>query len=283
MIYIYYFENMKKKLISFVVPVYKKGEIIDQCLMKQVESMELVAKEFGVDFEILAVVDGNLDNSAEVIENLNHPKVKLLTYEINRGKGFAVRYGMMHAKGDYVGFVDAGLDIDFKVMFHLSEALIKNKEVHIAVASKTHKDSQLVYPLKRRIFTKGYVFGAKLMTGINYSDTQAGAKLFTKEVVDKVLPRILVKRYAFDIEILAVARRLGYEEHIDVPIDIDFTIDESSATNFKQIFNMMWDTAAVGYRLRIRRYYDDSNKSHWEESLYDLLDKSEYSTLQTNH
>jgi len=262
-----------KKLISLIVPVYKKEDIIKKCLTDQLTVLNKVCTDFDLDYEIIPVIDGFLDNSEEKINELLDPHIKIISYKHNRGKGFAVRLGMMQSSGNYVGYMDACLDINPIVIEYMIRALINNPDVHIVVPSKKHPASKLIYPLQRRIFTTVYSLVCKLFTGIKYKDTQVGAKMYTKELIDKVLPRMLVKRFAFEVEMLSVAGRLGYKNHIDVPVEVDFTIDWSSATNIKTIINMFRDTIAVGYRLRILRYYDDSNHKKWGDSLHDLLNK----------
>lgn len=256
--------------VSLVVPIYKKGDIIEKCINKQLEVLEEVCNINNLDYELIAIVDGILDHSVEELKKINNPKFHVYAYKHNRGKGFAVRYGMMKATGDYIGFIDGGIDLDPICIQHLITN-ITTKNVHIVVGSKKHTESNLVYPLKRKIFTKVFSIFSYLFTGINYLDSQVGAKLFTRELIDKILPRILVKRYAFDVELLCVATLLGYKEHIDIPVNIDFEADETTGINLKQIFRMVWDTLAISYRLKILHYYDDKNHLYWAESLYDLI------------
>ena len=108
----------------------------------------------------------------------------------------------------------------------------------------------------------GYHFGVKLLFSLPLSDTQSGIKIFRREVVDKILPRLLVKRYAMDIEMLAVAKYLGFDRIFEGPIEVDFN-KSTSRIDWLTSFKMAWDTAAVFYRLKILHYYDDSNKKNW--------------------
>jgi hypothetical protein len=102
--------------------------------------------------------------------------------------------------------------------------------------------------------------------GLSIKDTQVGLKFFRREVIEDVLPRLLVKAYAFDIELLAVSYYLGYKRIYEAPIELDFTgISGISSKSFwKVITHMLWDTMAVFYRLRILRYYDTTNKKNWK-------------------
>lgn len=259
-----------KKTVSLIVPVYKKQAIAKKCILMQLKSLNQICQKKDLNYELIAVIDGNMDKSRDEILSIKDKHLKLLHYEYNRGKGFAVRYGMMKAKGDYIGFIDMGLDISTNCIKHMVRSIC-DKNNSIVVGSKKHPKSKLQYTTKRKLFSWGYSLLVQLTTGIKYTDTQVGAKMFKRELIDSVLPRLLVKRYAFDVEILSVANRLGYKTHKDIPVEIDFTIDISSATNMKTIINMIKDTLAVFYRMKILHYYDDHNKHKWSNSLYDLI------------
>ena len=135
----------------------------------------------------------------------------------------------------------------------------------VIVGSKLHPASKVHYPWQRRILSFCYRWLVKLLFGLTIRDTQVGMKIFRRKVLEDVLPRLLVKTYAFDIEILAVAYRLGYKRIYESPVELDFTNVSSitSGTFWKVISHMTWDTLAVFYRLRIKHYYDTGNKRKW--------------------
>ena len=106
----------------------------------------------------------------------------------------------------------------------------------------------------------------KLLFGLDVTDTQVGMKIYKRRVLEDVLPRLLVKQFAFDIEILAVAHHLGYRRIFEAPVEINLFSSKSSIVwgkMFRIIFNMLNDTFAVFYRLRILHYYDDASKRKW--------------------
>jgi len=252
-------KNNKQKLLTVVVPAYKKERTIKADLELIVKTlMDGLPQEY--DYEIICVVDGRLDATEERAKKVKSEKIKVLGYKENRGKGYAVRYGMKEAKGDVVSFLDAGLEISPKGIMMLM-AHMDWYNADIIVGSKRHPASRVNYPLKRKIFSVGYHFGIKLMFGLPLRDTQSGIKIFRREVVDAILPRLLVKRYAMDIEMLAVAKHLGFDRIYEAPIEVHF--DKSTTTiDWKTVFRMAWDTLGVFYRLRVLHYYDD--KSRWK-------------------
>jgi len=192
-------------------------------------------------------------------------RVRVIGYPTNHGKGYAVRFGFAHADGDVIGFMDAGGDLKpTSLPLMLSQFLFQ--EADVVIGSKRHPESKVQYPLWRRVQSFGYQMLVRVFFGLNVTDTQVGMKIYRRKVLEEVMPRLLVKRFAFDIEMLAVARYLGYDRIFEAPVELDFSEAVSSITFSKLAFvvlNMLKDTLAVFYRLRILRYYDDSKKRKW--------------------
>lgn len=258
------------KKISVVGPAYKREQTIIECVTSQLEALAKAAKKYGMDYELIVVEDGQLDGTSEQMKAITDPHVKFISYKKNRGKGFAVKIGMLQATGDYIGYADIGKDLNPNAIERMVTALVENPDVHIVVGSKKHPNSILVYPFKRKLMTFGYALVCKAFTGIGYADTQVGAKMYTKELVRRVLPRLLIKKFAFEVEMLAVAGLLGYDKHIDIPVEIDFGTGPSAATKFGPIMDMIKDTMAVGYRLYILNYYHEKNSKLWPQNMYDI-------------
>lgn len=244
---------MKKfNLLSIIVPAYKQEKTIISDIYRLFDALD----KLDIDYEIIVVVDGFLDGTYDKIKKIKRKKLRRYGYNKNQGKGYTVKYGMLKAKGDIIGFIDAGMDID-PSSFSILLDFMKLHNADIVVGSKLHPDSVVSYPLKRRILSWGYRTLTHLLFGFNVRDTQVGLKLFKKEVVESVFPRLLVKQFAFDVEILAVAYSLGYTRIYEAPIRLMFK-DQSSITSrsfWRIIFFMLWDTVAVFYRLRILKYY----------------------------
>lgn len=249
----------KRQLLSVIIPAYKQGKTIN----KDLKNIDRVLSQglTDMDYEIICVVDGNVDDTFFQAVKVDSPRVKVMGYEENRGKGYAVRFGIVHSKGDLVSFLDAGMDISPKgIMMLIAHMNWYNAD--IIVGSKRHPASRVNYPLLRHIFSIGYHAGVKLLFGLPLTDTQSGIKIFKRQVLEKVLPRLLVKRYAMDIEMLAVAKRLGFDRIYEAPIEVVFNKD-TKIIYWPTIFRMILDTVAVFYRLRILKYYDDSNSKYW--------------------
>lgn len=246
----------KKKLLSVVVPAYRQEKTIKHDLESIDQTLSKGLSDYG--YEIICVVDGSLDNTEKEAKKAKSNHITVLTYPKNQGKGYAVRLGMQKAKGDLVSFLDAGMEISpASVMMLMIHMQWYNAD--IIVGSKRHPVSRVNYPILRRIYSIGYHLIVKLLFGLPLTDTQSGIKIFKSKVMNAILPRLLVKRYAMDIEMLAVAKRLGFSRIYEAPIEVTFD-KKTSSVHWKTILKMAWDTLAVFYRLRILKYYDKTHQ-----------------------
>lgn len=246
-------------MLSVIIPAYKQ----EKTIVEDLKRIKAVLKKIRYRYEIIVVVDGRVDQTYEGARKLKSSKIKIYSYQKNKGKGHAVRYGMGRAKGDLIAFIDAGMEINPNGLSMLLEHMIWYQS-DIIVGSIRHSASKVYgYPLKRRILSWGYHWITRLIFGLRITDSQRGIKIFKRQVLEKVLPRLLVKTYAFDIEILSASRRLGFNKIHDGPVEMD--AGKLKYTNIKlvNIRDMLLETMAVFYRLRILKYYDDGSKRKW--------------------
>ena len=250
----------KSHFLSVIIPVYKQEKTIKKDLLSIYDTL----KQIRYDYEVIVVVDGtSVDNSFAEIKTLKLKKLKVYGYKTNHGKGYAVRYGMAKTSGDYVAFIDSGMEIDPNGISLLLEHM-EWYNADVIVASKRHPASMVNYPLERKIISFGAHLISKYLLSINLHDTQAGLKIFKRAVLVKVLPRLLVKNYAFDLEILSVANRLGFKKIYEAPIKLTYNFQSlTHATGYKILYHCLMEALAVFYRLKILNYYDDKNKRKW--------------------
>lgn len=249
------------KLLSIIIPVYRQEKTIRRNLSAVLSELDL----FRMPYEVIVVVDGYDDKSKEEAEKVKHPNVSIVGYPDNHGKGYAVRYGMARAKGDVIGFIDAGGEIRESGIQMLIEHMYWYN-ADIIVGSKRHPASKVVYPLGRKLFSFGYQLLVRLLFGLTVKDTQTGLKLYRRVVLEDVLPRISNDHFSFDIEILAVAFHLGYKRIYESPIELDFA--KMTSTIHSNLLPVVWvmlkDTFYIFYRLRILHYYDTLNGHKWK-------------------
>ncbi len=249
-----------KHSLSVIVPIFKQEKTIADDLT----TIDHTLSQTRYDYEIIAIVDGiKIDKSFSIIKRLNIPKLKTYGLKQNHGKGYTVRYGLAKTTGDYLAFIDAGMEIDPNGISMILEHM-EWYNADIIVASKRHPASQVNYPFDRKIISLSAQIFAKLFLNIKIKDTQAGLKIFKRKVLEKVLPRLLVKNYAFDLEILSVAHRLGYTRIYEAPVKLRYRITSlTHASGLKTVYRCLIDALAVFYRLRILHYYDNKNKRKW--------------------
>lgn len=237
-------------MLSVVVPAYNEAERIAETI----KGVQIALREQGLEYEVIVVDDGSVDNTREqALSNAEaRSNIKIFSYKSNMGKGYALKYGFQFAQGDLVLFLDADSDLPPSQIPRFLEYMA-NSNADVIIGSKRHPLSKINYPLTRRLFSKAYSLLVKVLFRLDVSDTQVGIKLLRREVLDQVFPKVLVKRYAFDLELLANARRLGYKI-AEAPVELNYRF--SSQISSKAIWGIFLDTLAVFYRMKILHYYD---------------------------
>lgn len=238
-------------LLSVVVPVYNGGPSI----VENIEAIRAaVAGPLGDEpFELVVVSDGSIDGTAERLLAERIDGVRVLHYDRNLGKGYAVKAGILASRGAWVGLCDADLDLDpASLPRYLRVA--QQEGLDLVIGSKRHPSSIVDYPRSRRVGSWGYQQLNRLLFGLDVRDTQVGLKVMSRAVADEVVPLLLVKQYAFDLELLAVASALGFRRVQEQPIRLEYRFTGSGVRS-RAVARALWDTAAVFHRLRILRTY----------------------------
>lgn len=246
--------------ISIIIPSYGQ----ERTIKKNLESIVEVLDGTKLNYEIILVIDGKLDKTAQKVKSLKIKNLKIIELDKRYGKGYAVRKGVEKAKGEVIGFLDAGMDIDPNGIQMLLNHMAWY-DADIIVGSKLHPVSQVEYPFFRKVLSWGYRTFTHLLFGFKIRDTQVGIKFFKTKVARDVFSRSLVKNFAFDVEVLALAYSLGYKKIYEAPIKLVLK-KNSSITNanfWKVVLQMFIDTLGIYYRLKITQYYRKSNKKNW--------------------
>ena len=237
--------------VSVLMPAFNEGPRIGD----NIRAVHKMASKLWKNFEIVVVDDGSGDwtfeEASKAAKKLRN--VKVVRNPVNQGKGWALKEAYRVTTGEWLVFMDSDLDLDPQ-QIDLFFEIQKREGVDIVIGSKRHPDSKLNYPMKRKIISAGYFFLVKLLFGMPLRDTQTGLKLFHREVLHKLFPKVLIKRYAFDLELLVLAHHNGYSI-AEAPVIVEYR-GKFGHIGLKTIFNIFWDTAAVFYRLRIKHYYD---------------------------
>lgn len=240
--------------VSLILPVYQN---LKEAL-NAVSHLRQVLENTRYDYEIIVVVDGIDQKKLTKLTDKKLSKITFFGYEKHEGKAYAIRQGMNKAQGDYVMFIDSGREIDPNGVSMLLEHM-EWYNADIIVGSKRHLASKVNYPLERKILSYGYYWLVKVLFGISVHDTQAGIKVFKKKVLKKILPKLVEKKFAGDLEMLVVARHLGFAKIYEAPIKLNYRLAKvTSAATMRSIAGILIDTLAIFYRLNFLHYYDRS-------------------------
>ena len=238
-------------LISVVIPAYNEASRIERCLRETHAAMLAL----GTPFEIVVVDDGSYDDTLSLArlaaEDMGEARV--IGYPENLGKGYALVEGAKAARGDLILFVDADLEVHPRQLGLLYAVLI-GLEADVVIGSKMHPSSTIDYPLKRRVLSMGYYALVWLLFRLPVRDTQTGLKLYRAEPLRRVAGRLLVKRFAFDLESLANIDRLGYRI-AEAPVVVTRE-REYPRVGSSDAIQVARDTLAIWYRMYVRRWYD---------------------------
>ena len=243
------FTDGDRPLISIVTPYYNPGINFEAAIREMVDVLDSI----GVSYELIAVSDGSSDSSTEVITKIGISTIKDVYHLRRQGKGSALRTGLALGRGRYLGFIDADGDIDPKAL-RAFVGTVALYDPDIVLGSKRHPMSEVVYPPIRRLYSTVYQLLIKALFGLSVRDTQTGIKLCRREVIEEVLPRMVEKRFAFDLELFVVARRLGYDKFFEAPVVIRERI--TSTINWRSVVYTLVDTLAIFYRERVLHFYD---------------------------
>lgn len=235
--------------LSLILPAYNCGRIIEGVVREVLRVLQAMDRPF----EIIVVCDGSTDDTAECARLVDDPSVRVLAYPDNLGKGGAICYGIANAGGRFVGWLDADGDIRPDVIVD-AIACFEREPLDAVIASKRAPGSLVDYPWNRRLYSAVFQVLVRLCFRINVRDTQVGAKVFRREALDTVSPLLLIKRYAFDLEVLAVAAEFGFDRVKEIPVRLEYGFT-GSGINVEAIKRMVIDTMAIAYRIHLRHWY----------------------------
>lgn len=238
---------------SVIMPAYNEGEGI----YENIRETERTFGGLSSDYEIIVVDDGSTDNTHDEAQRAaqGRSRVSVVQCAGNMGKGHALKIGFGYTTGEAVVFLDADLDL------HPSQVgtllyILRDRDVDVVIGSKRHPMSVIRYPRRRKVISFIYAAVLGLLFRMPLRDTQVGLKVYRREVLDRVFPRILCKRFAFDVELLANAHHLGYKI-LEAPVILNFR--RPARWGSIRLEDLWWtglDTLAIFYRMYIRKYYD---------------------------
>jgi glycosyltransferase involved in cell wall biosynthesis len=238
--------------LTVIIPAYNEGSSVFSNLEEAIATL----REFEMPFEIVAVNDGSTDRTEQEIARAAqiHKEIVPITYMNNGGKGKALREGWKKANGDLIAFIDADLELHPRQLKMFLVEMLRT-DADIVIGSKRHPESIVNYPFRRRILSLCYNLMIRTVFRVKMSDTQPGLKLFKRQVLEREFPKVVVKRYAFDLELLLSAVHDGFTI-AEVPIEVLFIRENGGRIKIDDIYHIFMDTLGIFYRDRIIHYYD---------------------------
>jgi glycosyltransferase involved in cell wall biosynthesis len=233
--------------LSIIVPCHNAGPGLRDFLARLEGELSFVGA-----YEVLMVSDGSTDDTLTIARELASPTLRVVHYPERMGKGHALRVGLSRARGRYVGFIDSDGDIDPQAIGPFL-TLMTLYQPDVVLGSKRHPMSEVSYPPLRRVMSWVYHKLTRLLFRVNVRDTQTGLKVIRREVLVAVLPRMFEKRYAWDLELLVVARMLGFTKVFEAPVRIRYRF--SSQVDPNAAFRIILDSVAIFYRRFILNSY----------------------------
>ncbi len=216
--------------------------------------MVRVLDSSGMTFEIITVSDGSTDGSPFTLDGFPESVVRRISFATNVGKGHALRVGprdgaraLPRASSTPTATSPPSSSAPFV-------SIMRTEEPDIIIGSKRHPDSSVHYPPLRRLYSWGYQRLIHLLFRLNVKDTQVGIKLVNRKVIADVLPLLRESRFALDLELLVLARRLGYTRIVEAPVRIEERF--GSTISLKAVWLLLVDTLGLFVRYSVRHEYD---------------------------
>jgi dolichyl-phosphate beta-glucosyltransferase len=231
--------------ISLVIPVYN----VDSKIVDLLHDIGSILEPISQLYELIVVNDGSDDNTTGILENevKVNPYLTVISYSTNVGKGYAVKTGIMHSKGNIVIYIDGDGGIDpSQIPFYINEL----EKYDLVIASKRHPLSNVTSTLSRRFLSRIFKLLVLISTGLKIKDTQVGLKAGNGDILRTIFTLVNITRYAFDVELLVIASVLHLKIK-ELPIELNCL----GRFKLREIFNILGELVVISYRHRIRRLY----------------------------
>lgn len=229
---------------SIIIPAFNEAERIGASLDKLLRYADTHPNGLR---EIIVVDDGSTDGTASVVRNFqNRPIIHLVSYQPNGGKGYAVRRGVLEARGSQILISDADLSTPIEELGKLAQELEK---ADVVIGSRALDPSQVKEKQGALRQWMGKMFNRilRVATGLPYRDTQCGFKLFRRDPAREIFSMATVDRFAWDVEMLMIANRLGYST-AEVPV-LWYNSPDSHVRIVRDSLRMFADVLAIRRRL----------------------------------
>ncbi len=236
--------------LSVIVPAYKE----EKRIVKTLKEIDKYLSKQTYAYEIIVVNDGSPDRTAEVVRKVI-PEIKnlrIINNKTNHGKGYVVRQGLLEAKGKYRVFTDADNSTSIDQIEKMWPEFQNGYEV--VIGSRDIKGAVITVPQTWWRIMLGNIFNliVQIISGLfGIWDTQCGFKGFTKKAVEDIFPKCKINRFAFDVEVLVLVKKLGYKIK---EIPVVWINDQASTVGFKSMVKMLIEVFQIRWNLISKKY-----------------------------
>ena len=237
--------------LSVILPCHDLADRAEANLAR----LHALLRSHGFPYQLIPVDDGSADATADALRRAAEADPATVTpvfLPANQGKGAALLAGLPHARHAWILLLDGDLDLDPTALPAFCDAARATSAAAI-LGSKRHPSSQVRYPLRRRLASALYHALCRRLLRLGVTDTQSGMKLIRADALRYAADRLLVKRFAFDLELLTVIREGGYAL-AEAPVRVDFGLRWGCLTP-RTLWRTLVDTLAIAYRARVLHYY----------------------------
>jgi len=242
-------ETSSAPKVSIVVPAFNEASRIGESLRK----IEAFLESVPWTAEVLVVDDGSSDKTADVVRSMQTPTLRLIRNEYNRGKGFAVKTGVLASSGEYVIFSDADLSAPIEELQKLL-VIIESQSADVVIGSRAVDRSFIEKHQSRGREIGGIIFNriVRVVLGLKLHDTQCGFKLFRRSKIRPVFEKMRIDGFGFDPELLFLASRNGLKI-VEIPVrwshaeDSKIRFMRDSVRMFSDLFQIRWNQITGRY------------------------------------
>ena len=230
--------------LSIIIPAYN----VESTIETVVKNISKLIEDANISYEIISVNDGSIDETLAILQKLEGKfNLSYVSYSENKGKGFAIRTGILSSHGKFVLYTDGDLDVSTNLILEY----LKYLELHdIAIASKKHSDSKIHNIQSRAFLSNLFNFLVRALTNLSIKDTQVGFKIGRGDIVRKIFNNMVIDKFSFDVEFLVIATLLKLKI-IELPIEM------SVKRHFvlKDIMQMLTDLLRISFNYRFTDKY----------------------------
>lgn len=239
--------------VSIVIPCYNEEKRLEPGLS---EAMRFFSDNLRDPFEIIFVDDGSGDRTGELLAAFKerNPKtsIRIVRYKPNRGKGYAVKTGMLAARGEKVITMDSDFSVDLREIQKFIDAL---DSADVAIGTKKHLLTQCLksQSLVRRFLGKGFTRLTDLVLRMDFTDITCGMKAFRGPAARRLFSKQTLERWSYDSEILFLAKRFGYKS-VEIPVRWSH-VEGGKVSAVKDTIRSFWELLVI-----LRNYYTGKYK-----------------------